>query len=273
MNQKALLVCIVAGILVIIGAAIAVTLGMPEEETEDVPGDPLNPADFAAAEAVDGSKPAQSDGEEDKMWNAGLFEGDMANFDPSVGKNAIRGEHFRWPKNTVPYEISRVFSSKERSIIARGMNEYKKNTCLRFIPRTSERDYIYITKEGGCWSYVGRNGGKQKISLDRGCVYVETVIHEFMHAVGFHHEQSRSDRDEYVTIIKENIKPGMEHNFQSYSQEEITHLGAKYDYCSVMHYPEQAFRKVKKIIFSEIILWSCSETGVEDDREEGSQPL
>ena len=81
-----------------------------QEELEDVPAEPLNPADFAAAEAVDGSKPAHSEGEEDKMWNAGMFEGDIADFDPSVGKNAIRGDHFKWPQSTVPCEISRFLT-------------------------------------------------------------------------------------------------------------------------------------------------------------------
>ena len=36
----------------------------------------------------------------------------------------------------------------ERQIIASAMNEYHKNTCIRFVPRTSETDYVNINKSG-----------------------------------------------------------------------------------------------------------------------------
>ena len=55
----------------------------------------------------------------------------------------------------------------------------------RMVPRTSQVDYVTVIKDGGCYSYVGRIGGSQKLSLDRGCLYsVGTAVHEFMHAIG-----------------------------------------------------------------------------------------
>ena len=59
------------------------------------------------------------------------------------------------------------------------------NINCRMVKRTNEADYVNVIKDGGCYSYVGRIGGSQKLSLDRGCLYsVGTAVHEFMHAIG-----------------------------------------------------------------------------------------
>ena len=51
-----------------------------------------------------------------------------------------------------------------------------------------------------------------------------------MHAAGFHHEQSRTDRNTYVRIALENVQDGRENNFNSYSASQITAFGEPYDY-------------------------------------------
>ncbi|UYV84390.1 MEP1B [Cordylochernes scorpioides] len=95
-----------------------------------------------------------------------------------------------------------------------------------------------------CYSYVGRTGlGAQPLSIGPGCEYLGIVIHELMHAIGFEHEQSRADRDNYVNILWDNIKPGAESQFAKYTLAQIQHLGEPYDYASVMHYEKNAFSK------------------------------
>ena len=42
------------------------------------------------------------------------------------------------------------------------------------------------------------------------------------HALGFYHEQSRPDRDNYVTIYKQNIMQGRELSYDAYLKIEFT---------------------------------------------------
>ena len=62
------------------------------------------------------------------------------------------------------------------------------------------------------------------MSLGSGCEYKGIAIHEMMHTLGFYHEQSRLDRDNYVTIKWENIAQGIKviyfrHKFTTKVQE------------------------------------------------------
>ena len=61
-------------------------------------------------------------------------------------------------------------------------------------------------------------------------------MHEIGHAIGFVHEQSRPDRDKYVTIHHENIEPYMENNFKKMDFTEVDTQEIPYDYSSMMHY-------------------------------------
>ena len=54
----------------------------------------------------------------------------------------------------------------------------------------------------------------QILSLGDGCWYTGIVQHELMHAIGFIHEHSRPDRDEYIKIDETNIKPGNGQSFK-----------------------------------------------------------
>ncbi|PRD30781.1 UNVERIFIED_CONTAM: Astacin [Trichonephila clavipes] len=97
-----------------------------------------------------------------------------------------------------------------KHVILNAIKNYHDHTCVRFVPKTDQSDYVKIFFGQGCYSQVGRVGGQQLLSLGNGCLYVGTAIHEFGHALGFYHEQSRSDRDDYLTIYLENVLPGIE---------------------------------------------------------------
>lgn len=75
----------------------------------------------------------------------------------------------------------------------------------------------HTSELSGCYSYVGRVGGSQTINYPQWCLdQYGSVQHEMLHALGFYHEQSRFDRDDYVTIMWDNIQAGRYYFMQTY---------------------------------------------------------
>ncbi|KAF6716609.1 Meprin A subunit beta [Oryzias melastigma] len=129
-----------------------------------------------------------------------------------------------------------------KGIILRALDQFRLKSCIDFKPRDAEVYYISIQKLSGCFSYVGRrveNG--QVLSIGADCDSIAVVEHEILHALGFFHEQSRYDRDDFVTIVWDNIISGKEHNFDKVGSDVSTTHGTPYDYMSVMHYNKDAF--------------------------------
>ncbi|XP_060780112.1 low choriolytic enzyme-like isoform X3 [Neoarius graeffei] len=178
-----------------------------------------------------------------------LIEGDIAVAGDN-GKNAdpCTSSRCKWPKSAdgnvyIPYVIADVYNDDQRNDIQKGLDSFN-NTCIRFIQRSNQKDYISIESINGCWSYVGRQGNKQALSLEHnGCVYFHTIQHELLHALGFHHEQTRSDRDSYIVIVWENIEEDKKYNF---NKTDTLNQNTPYDYNSVMQYHKTAFSKNDK---------------------------
>ncbi|KAM4723168.1 astacin-like metalloendopeptidase [Rhinophrynus dorsalis] len=149
-----------------------------------------------------------------------------------------------WPKSSsgeviVPYTLSPDFGENHRTLITRAMQELMTLSCIRFVDHTTEKSYLNIQSADGCWSYVGRVGGKQALSVSkRGCMLHGVVQHEILHSLGFFHEHVRSDRDDYVDIMYQYIIKGQRNNF---GKKNTNNLGLPYDYSSVMHYGRYAF--------------------------------
>lgn len=171
------------------------------------------------------------------------LEGDIL-FPKPQGRNGIVGQSYRWPNGVIPFVIQGNFNAQHMNTIEQAFNVYHKNTCVKFVPRMSEANYIVITSDNtGCWSSVGKIGGRQEVNIQvPGCITkIGTVIHELMHAVGFMHEQNRWERDGFVSINYANVKKGTENNFDKASKSTTDGFGVPYDYGSVMHYTANAF--------------------------------
>ncbi|KAM7405716.1 hypothetical protein PAMP_000143 [Pampus punctatissimus] len=162
------------------------------------------------------------------------------NADPCTATGCKWRKYGRYVR--VPVIISSSYSRSQRNFIIRALVTFHKTTCIRFVwRRWWHRNFLYFFSGTGCWSYLGRQRRGQAISLKKnGCLNTKTVQHEVLHALGFHHEQVRSDRDTYVKILTENIWPGRERNFEKVG---TNNLGTPYDFKSVMHYSNFAFSK------------------------------
>jgi astacin len=150
-----------------------------------------------------------------------------------------------WPDAILYYRFDDGLPEDARSSIERAMATLADRSSVSFVERSDQKDYVTIYAGDGCWSYVGRSGGEQKLSLGDGCLGEGTVIHELGHALGLFHEQSRSDRDEHVEVHWDNIEEGREHNFETYIEQSYgggRDIG-EYDFDSLMHYPSWAFAK------------------------------
>ena len=131
----------------------------------------------------------------------------------------------------------------QQNAVTGAVSHWRANSRLNLTQRTAANsgqfpDFVRFTTGGGCSSAVGRQGGQQDIHLAGGCFFGQAV-HEIGHSTGLWHEQSREDRDTFVTINWANIDPPQKHNFD----QQITDGDdvGPYDYGSIMHYGPTAF--------------------------------
>ncbi|XP_014300186.1 dorsal-ventral patterning protein tolloid-like [Microplitis demolitor] len=157
---------------------------------------------------------------------------------------AVRRRQFLWNDGIIPYEIEDIFSGDQRRLFKRAMRHWEQSTCIHFVKRIEKvhKNYIVFTKSDcGCCSFVGKKRyGPQPISIVNQCSNFGIILHELGHAIGFHHEHTRYDRDQYIKVFLDNVQ---EDKFNKLSVESTNTLGLPYDYNSIMHYARFAFAK------------------------------
>ena len=141
--------------------------------------------------------------------------------------------------------------------------------CIEFFDDSKSKLYPknYILFENGlsngaydksCRSHIGfvNRPVYQHINLGLLCHTRAIIQHEVMHSLGFKHEHERPDRDEYVTVLFENILPEQKYNYRIMKEWMWDDLGEEYDVHSVMHYsgrgnltPEAAKKGLNSIVF------------------------
>ncbi len=154
---------------------------------------------------------------------------------------ASDNESHLWPGGVIPYEIDSSVTATRRGYIDWAVNHVSTTSVLSMRPRTpADEDYVTFTEAAdgyGCWSWIGRKGGSQEIRVSD-CENAGLLVHEIGHAAGFYHEQQRSDRDAFITVMWDEIEPSRREWFEVASN--AVDVGP-YDYASIMHYGRKSW--------------------------------
>lgn len=171
----------------------------------------------------------------------GMAQWIRADSDPAhmaVGSELPRA----WPEGIIPYDISRL-SPEEQSTVQLAMQRWMDTGArVAFVPRTSQAAFIQFTGRADAGNNTSQTGFKPGVRVEINITAFWwrqgewMPAHELGHVLGFHHEHARWDRDAYVTIHYENIKPGRGADYDWIPKTNWLVNTTSYDYYSIMHY-------------------------------------
>lgn len=158
-----------------------------------------------------------------------------------------RGFLYRWPDGILPYAFHPGLSEIQQRNVEEALERIASRTRILPVPADSPEaagyaDYVLFEPSEGCGSFVGRQlqQDSQSLWVADSCS-VGSIVHEIAHAIGLFHEHSRPDRDNYISVVRDEILDSKQFNFDIY--EDGTENWGTYDYGSIMHYGERYFSK------------------------------
>lgn len=149
----------------------------------------------------------------------------------------------RFTERSVPCEDCIHFSNKQghsfqqTGKFSKKMHSFFQQTGIRNVTLVLVQSHFHnvitrIRNANPCkWEW---NGSVVNMGADS-CWDKVVIRHKIMHALGFHHEQQRHDRDHYVNINPESIREDKLEIYRKLDEEESETFNLPYDVHSVLH--------------------------------------
>ncbi|CAG7828238.1 unnamed protein product [Allacma fusca] len=188
----------------------------------------LTAEDFARAANL---QPALSDG---NFSNSYYTRDNRA-----LPETKLAWKHAKWDGAVIPYTLDEAFTSEHRAQVAQAMTNYQSKTCVRFVPRRStDNDYVHISRDDKACGLASlcKEGGRQIAKFGGSCITSGVMSHELGHTLCFMHEQTRPDRDDYISWNTSICTP-----HEKVDPKDWTTLDLLYDYVSLQHYEGECY--------------------------------
>ena len=199
------------------------------------------------ASSVSAQEPAELD-ENGVPYGWMIIEGDILVPEDFYGNIAAAYTTILWGDGIVPYEFDSdgedSVNTTQRQVMLDAMARWENAANLRFrLHETFDTGWLRIRDSSNDddpsnSSPVGAGLGERTVNITDWDVW--TCVHELGHSLGFWHEQSRPNRDDFVQINWDRIPTNKAHNFLLHPAADAYPPGG-YDFDSVMHYQQCEF--------------------------------
>lgn len=167
------------------------------------------------------------------------------------GQKAIGFATYRsrpWPNGKVfidveTHAVSQELVTRLREACAQ-WTANSKAECIFVRPNEVENPLFISSYKLGCWTSLGYNttvswqrSHPNQMNMEPSCFDKHSTLHEMGHVFGLIHEHQRYDRDNYIQVDMENIKPEWRDAWTKIGEAfDLQNFNKKYDIGSIMHY-------------------------------------